>query len=353
MKANYSYQSKAADAILNQMMSGKYVSSVLAACPGAGKTTISQMIVNRYIAMLSGSKVVVLTEGQNTLKNQYTQELDQAHIKIDFSYGDFESNAQVRIGLPQSISKLDWTSIDLLVIDEAHNFYFADMVQDIIRKLQPKHTLLMTGSPTKFNLHNQNNRTQYGMYYIAADELQKMGVFSAASTDVVKVSNKKDPISCIRSALQTAKNQGDDTSKIMVACPSIAYANSIASYMTEQGRKVALSTSQNDQEDLQIAAFKSGQADVLVVVGKGILGFNDSNITLLIDLKSSDNLDSSYQLFARILRKHPRGVSKNYYRIADTDKNHQVLILHKMLGLMKKDVFMGFNGKNMKLEFTA
>lgn len=352
MKTNYSYQPKAAEIVLKNLLSGKYIASVLAACPGSGKTTISQMVINRYVAMSSDSKVLVLTEGQNTLKNQYIQELETAHIKIDFSYGDFTSNAQVRVGIPQSIGQIK-DGFDLLVIDEAHNFYFAETVQEIIKKFNPKHIMLMTGSPTKFNLHNEKNLSQYGIHYISAELLQKQGVFSAVNMDVIRVANKKDAAITTARALNFATAKGDDLSKIMVACPSIEFAVVVSSVLGSFGYRVALSTSKNDQDDQEIARFKAGEADALIVVGKGILGFNDSNITALFDFKSSDNLDSAYQLFARVLRKHSRNVVKSYYRIADKDFNKQVLTLHKMIGLMKTEIFTGFTGKNLKLEIAG
>ncbi len=352
MKTDYSYQQKAAEIMMKNLISGKYIASVLAACPGAGKTTISQMVINRYVAMSPNSRVLVLTEGQNTLKNQYIQELDSAHIKIDFSYGDFTSDAQVRVGLPQSIGQIK-EGFDLLVIDEAHNFYFAEMVQEIIKKFNPKHILLMTGSPTKFNLHNQKNRTQYGIHYISAELLQRQGVFSAVNMDVIRVMDKKDAAAIVARALSFAKAKGDDLSKIMIACPSIEFAVVVSTVLASYNYRVALSTSKNDQDDQEIARFKSGEANALIVVGKGILGFNDSNITALFDFKSSDNIDSAYQLFARVLRKHSKSVVKSYYRIADKDFNKQVLTLHKMLGLMKTEIFTGFTGKNLKLEIAG
>jgi len=349
MKTNYQYQQTATNEIMKQMLSNRYIASVLAACPGSGKTTISQMVINAYIAKFPMAKVVVLTEGQKTLKNQYLEELNTAHIKINFSYGDFSTGAQVQVGLPQSIGQLQG-GFDLLVIDEAQNFYFAPMVQEIIKKYNPKHTLLMTGSPTKFNEHNSTQRTQYGMHYISAEQLQAMGVFSSVVMDVVRVTNKKDAKTTVAAALYQAKQRGDNLSKIMVACPSIDYALQTAIILEQSGYTVAVSTSETDKDDSQIASFKSGQANALVVVDKGVLGFNDSKITALFDFKSSSNLDSSYQLFARVLRKHPQGVKKSYYRVSDSDFNKQVLELHKMRSLMQTDIFKGFTGKNLKLQ---
>lgn len=349
MKVDYSYQQKAANIMIQKMESPRYIAAVLAACPSAGKTTISHIVLNKYFARRPKARVIVLTEGQNTLKNQYIQELENANVPVNFTYGGFNSDAQVRVGLPQSIDQLDWTEVNLIIVDEAHNFFFAEMVQQIIKRFNPPHVMLMTGSPTKFNLHNQTEKTQYGIHYISAEELQEMGVFSSANLDVVRVLDKKNVEDVISQSINTAKEKRDNLSKIMVACPSIDYAVRASNQLKKLGFTVALSTSQNDQDDEQIKSFKKGEANALVVVGKGILGFNDPNITTLFDLKSSDNLDSSYQLFARVLRKHPKSITKAYYRIGSQDFNKQVLTLHKMLGLMKRQIFTGFTGNNLKL----
>lgn len=347
---DFSYQIKAATKVLNDALSNKYIASVLAACPNAGKTTISHHIINLALAKNPESRIVVLTEGQNTLKSQYLSELESPNIPINFTFGAFDSKAQVRVGLPQSIGQLDWTEIDLLIVDEAHNFYLAPMVQDIIKSLKPKAQILMTGSPTKYNMHNQTHFTKYAMYYIAAEELQEFGVFSNVDVDVVRTQDKKNATEAIKSCMQAAYRNNDDMSKIMIACPSIGYAQTVATFMRMLGRKVSLSTSKHDNDDEAIRQFKADETDVLIVVNKGVLGFNDKRITLLFDMRSTSNLDASYQLFARVLRTHPDGVTKTYYRLADKDYNQQVLTLHKMCALMKREIFMGYNGKNLKLE---
>lgn len=350
MKIDYGYQAKAANKILTDALNPKYAASVLAACPGAGKTTISHIIINKYVELFPSAKILVLTEGQNTLKNQYLDELKNANVEINFTYGDFTSDAQVRVGIPQSIDSLDWDSVDLMIVDEAHRFFLAPMVTDIVNKLKPAHKVLMTGSPTEYNMINQSKGSVYAMYYIAAEELQKYGVFSAVDMDVVRTIDKKNPHKAIQSVMHHAKQNGDNMSKIMIACPTIDYARKVADHLKYVGRKVSLSTSKNDPEDEQIKEFKAGKTDTLIVVGKGVLGFNDKKITFLADLRSSNNIDTSYQLFARVLRTHPDNVKKTYVRIADKDFNKQVLTLHKMLALMKRNIFMGYNGNNLKLE---
>lgn len=347
---DYSYQNRAAKIVLNNALKKKYIASILAACPGAGKTTISHKIINEYLRKFPQARVVVLTEGQKTLKNQYLAELDSAHVPIKFTYGDFQSNAQVRVGIPQSIKTLKWNSFDLLIVDEAHNFYLADMVQAIVKRFAPKHKVLMTGSPAKYTAYNQTSLYKYAIHYIAAETLRKMGVFSAVSMDVVSVESRQDPCRAMESVLAAAKSNKDNLSKIMVACPTIKYARAVSKFLASVGRNVALSTSENDSNDVAIKSFKQGQADALVVVGKGILGFNCKEITLLIDLRSSQNVDASYQLFARVLRTHPENIEKAYYRVAEKDHfNREVLMLHKIKAITYQDVYVNYNGHNLEV----
>lgn len=344
---DFSYQDIAAKVVLENALNSDYIASVLAACPGSGKTTISHKILNQYFVKYPHARVVVLTHGQNTLRLQYLEELDSPNVPILFTYGGLSDGKQVSVGIPQSIN--DYLGkIDLLIVDEAHQWYNAPTVQDIIKKYKPKHQILMTGSPTDFNKYNQENfDTQYGMYYIPAEVLIDKGVFSDVDLSVA-VTNKRSPKQAIKDALIEAQINDMDISKLMVSCSTINYAKAVRAYLESIGRIVALSTSEGEG-DSEIDRFKNNEADTLVVVNKGILGFNDKKITCLIDLKSTMNVDTSYQLFARVLRTHPNNIKKGYIRVAGDDYNNQVLMLHKMLALMKTEIFCGFNGKNLEL----
>lgn len=353
-KTDYSYQEKAAKVVLRNALSNKYTASVLAATPGSGKTTISQICVRKYLSKYPSSRVVVLTEGQSTLKTQFIEELDNAHIDINFTYSEFTGNGQVRVGLPQSINRLDWNEIDLLVVDEAHNFYNAPTVQNIIEKYNVKHQILLTGSPSEFTRENNNSRKdKYGMFFISAEDLMKNNVFSQVDMDVM-LCDTHNSRSIVSDLMSLSKKRKYNTKKIMVACPSIRFAKQMKDAFEVYGRKVSLSTSENDPTNQEIANFKNDLTDVLLVVNKGILGFNDKGITLLLDLKSSSNLDASNQLFSRVLRKHPRNIRKAYIRTTNNRKsfNKEVGVLHKLSALMNTDVFKNFDGKNLKIKLS-
>lgn len=340
---DYSYQKEAAEQVLKNAYDSNFIASILAACPSAGKTTISHMIINDHLEKYPNDKIVVITEGQNTLKNQYLEELKNAHVDINFSYGEFGDDVQVQVGVAQSLHKLEKENIDMMIIDEAHNFYLAPTIQNMEKKLNPKYKILMTGSPSKYNKHNEEYSNKFGIHYISGNKLQKMGVFSGVELNVVHESSLKN-------ILSKAEKKGANLSKVMIACKDIRHANRIKQEAELLGINAFLSTSKNDKSDNQIRKFKKIDSGMLIVVKKGILGFNDKNITTLIDMKSSNNIDASFQLFARVLRVHPKNVKKYYFRIAsnDSDLNNQVIMLHKMMALMNSKMFKKFNGSNLK-----
>ena len=117
-------------------------------------------------------------------------------------------------------------------------------------------------------------------------------------------------------------------------------ANMIGYLLSKQGRKVAVSTSSVDPKNERLGGYKQGRYDTLVIVRKAILGFSDTLTTGLIDLQCSCNIDNRYQLFARVLRKHPKNIKKFYISaVISKNNNKEILILKESLSIMKKQVF--------------
>lgn len=348
---NYSYQIHAANKVFKDALGMFNKAAVLAGVPGCGKTTISHIVISRYLKKYPNARIVVLTHGQNILKNQYIESLEDAHVPIDFTFGEFDSGAQVLVGLPHSIKKLPLNKVDLLVVDECHEYYLKPMVQRILKAIKPKHQVLLTGSPSEFNLLKKQGE-RYAITYICGNDLMDNDVFSAVEMDVVPVQYKKNSREALHSMLDHANKKGKDLSKIMVAVKTVNEAKNVSYYLRSIGRKVALSTHKNDRNNTMIKDFKNGEYDALVVVMRGILGFSDNNITGLFDLRCSDSVDISNQLFARVLRKHPDNIQKFYYRCGEKRKdfNDQVIMLHKIKAMMRKDIFVKYNGHNMTVE---
>jgi superfamily II DNA or RNA helicase len=351
--SDYGYQIHAANKIFKEALNVNNKAAVLAAAPGSGKTTISHIVISKYLKKYPDAHVVVLTHGQNLLKNQYIESLQDAHVLIDFTFGEFDSGAQVLVGLPHSIKKLPLNKVDLLVVDECHEYYLKPMVQKILNIIRPKHQVLLTGSPSEFN-YLKNKGEKYAITYICGDDLMDNDVFSSVEMDVVPVEYKGNARKTLHSMFNHAKKKDKDLSKIMIAVKTVNQANNVAYYLKTIGRKVALSTHKNDKNSIVVKDFKNGKYDALVVVMRGILGFSDGNITGLFDLRCSDNVDISNQLFARVLRKHPDDIQKFYYRCSENKKdfNNQVIMLHKIKAMMRKDIFTNYDGHNMSVNIA-
>jgi len=351
---DYSYQSHSAKKILKDVLNPHNEASILAATPGSGKTTISQIVISDYIKKYPNARVLVLAHGQTLLKNQYLDSLKEPNVKIDFTFGEFSSKflgPQVQVGLPQAIHKYPHDTIDLLVVDECHEFYLKPMVQSIIKKLKPKHQVLLTGSPSEFNKLIKEGK-KYGITYISGDDLVNNNIFSSVEMEVVRVDYRKNAKESLSKMLNHAKKENKDLSKIMIAVRSVNEARNVAHYLKSIGRKVALSTHKNDRCNVMVKEFKKGNYDALVVVNRGILGFSDNNITGLFDIRCSKDVDISNQLFARVLRKHPKDILKFYYRCGQKEKNdfnNQVIMLHKIKAMMRNDIFKTYDGTNMEV----
>ena len=146
------YQEQVLDNIKQSM--GSQDVTILAACPSAGKTIMSIFTIEDYLNQHPSAKVLVLTHGTTILRTQFCEVLDETKpgftSNLVEKYKNYNSNKQVNVCLPQTLSGHTLSHVDLLVVDEAHQFYFADMVQDIIKMTIPSKQLLLTGTPSIF-----------------------------------------------------------------------------------------------------------------------------------------------------------------------------------------------------------
>ena len=352
----YSYQPKAAKAVLEMALSKKFHAAVLAAAPGAGKSTIIVHVLNEFFKKHPLKKVVILTHNQNVLKDQMLEGFIDYNIKPEFTFGELGSNSQVEVGIPSNASAI--TKMDMLVFDEAHQYFWESMVDKITEIHKPEYTILMTGSPSYFVKYNKlaarKGVKQFGMYFIAANELLDLKVFSPIDIDPVKYDGSSN-IDKIKTVFTHARNNKYDMTKVMWACNSIKEAQAVAYYLKNEFKyDVYMSTSDNDADNKQIAAFKAASKGVLIVVNKGILGFSDNNITALVDFKCSSDLDTRNQFFARGLRRHKTGMRKVYISVVKSKNwEKEGRILNQMISLMDRKVFMNYTGDAPKKSWKA
>jgi len=376
------YQDNAISNVQKSM--GEREMTVLAAAPSAGKTIMAINIIDNYLLNNPNHRVLVLTHGTTILRTQFHDVLEE--IKPDFTYNlvekfsQYDNTKDVNICLPQTLNGNKIPNAELIVIDEAHHFYFADMVKDIIKKSKCKKQLLLTGTPSPFILKNMfivpvtvNTIFDEGMvsdvYVEIATSSYKFDFNDYNTNDEVKTDvifkqsdTKKTLDDLLDKIIDRLKSfKGNELinftgwlptlqrmQKTMFACRSIAQARQIQKYFQKIDIKSVMSTSDNDYDSHEIQNFKDdNECLVLIVVGRGILGFNYPELINVVDMSTSQNIDRIYQLLCRVIRKHPNNERKLFFKIApNTMSDYYKYIMTGVLSLTNEYFFTHFNGKN-------
>ncbi|WPZ08794.1 DEAD/DEAH box helicase [Roseivirga spongicola] len=364
---------------------------VLAACTGAGKTKMSIYFVEKYLKENKHSRVLILAHGTVVLRSQF--HLSIAESRPSFTYKAIESRGeleesreQVVVTLPQTVSGQDLSGFDLLIVDEAHHFYFGKTVQDMINQGRFKKQLLLTGTPSSFVLRD------YKILCIAENEVIDYGQISDLSIEIAsssydfsmddfnKSQNIKDGIKIddahtqftmdellkqiVKRLKSIHKNDPEayyqlqgtvnwslsfkSIGKTMIACQNQDQARSVANYMRKNGVSYALSTSHTDSESTEIDRFQDDpDCKLLIVVNRGVLGFNMPELETVIDMTLTQNIDRIKQLMGRVLRVHPNENKKLFVKIAPISlKEYYKYIMTCVMCLTDKEYLTTYNGKN-------
>ncbi len=384
------YQQKAIVDIKQSMFDREI--TVLAASPSAGKTLMSIKVIEDYLKVNPNAKVLVLTHGTTILRTQFFNVLKES--KPDFTYASassceeyqrYSQTKQVVVTLPQTISRCAKISnIDLLVVDEAHEFYFAKTVKNIINQGKVKKQLLLTGTPSEFILN------KFHIIPIALNTVYDVGMISDFYVEIAssnynfefkdfngdgdlvnpnrsfhKANTEKTLDELIKSIVVYLKSiRGNDYTnlipewlptlkslkKTMIACKSQYQAKQVLKYFQKIGVNAVLSISDTDVDSEEIKKFVNNQDIlVLIVVGRGILGFNYPELVNIVDMTMSYNIDRIYQLLCRIARLHPNGDRKLFFKIAPqmlTDYYQHIMTAVCML--TEEEFFLKYNGKNFR-----
>lgn len=390
------YQGRLADLCLADIYAGK-PEILLAACPGAGKTEIALSILSRYLK--PGMTALVLAHGTVVLKTQFEKRLAKDYPELV---------GRVRIAIPHERRSIKG-HYDLLVVDEAHEFYEVEkgMVDEIKKKTTPKSTLLLTGSPSVFIGRAKNplvphaysledmNRDGVGKWnadlmielatskynikeedYARSGEVSESVKYTQKQTDAtldsivqclvnrLRVEPKK--LSWMESleaelagAIPTGQQLFTAMNKTIIACPRQVVADQVGKALSKMNISCIISHSENDPENLNIDRFKAGEANVLVVVGRGLLGFDMDTLINFIDMTGSKNPNRIFQMECRVVRTPQDGsapLRKLFLKVMP-DIYSDVKMRFYMSGVLmlaQTEFFSTWNGKNfMHLETPA
>jgi len=380
--------------------------AVLAAAPSAGKTLMSICYIDNYLKDHSNHRVLVLTHGTTTLRTQYYEEVIKCNPQ--FTYRNVEngkdilnSKENVIITLPQTIVGIkNKSNFDLLIVDEGHQFYFAEkngidgMVKRIKKSCNIKKTLILTGSPSPFIFRGYNiipvtiekllendfitdPRIEIGTSaynftykdYNQDDEIKNDVSFIIKETNITLDDLLEKIVSKLKSVFKNIPSVYSSLitnvgwsfplltlKKTMIVCRSIEQGHQVEEYFKNKNINVVLSTSDIDIDSDEIKKFqKDKNILVLIVVGRGILGFNYPELVNVIDMSCSQNLDRIFQLLCRVIRKHPAGDQKLFFKVVPSNlEQYFEHLMSAVMCLTNEEYYLKYNGKNfLDLEFPT
>ena len=404
--ALYKWQQTRVDTVMDLFKTNPEV--VLAVCPSGGKTVMGSHISQQF------KTVVILAHGTNVIKNQWTGDAENPEGKF-FQWGvPYGPGTNLFVALPQGSEKLyeqlGDRKVDLLIVDEAHEYYHKGMVQAIIQKLRPTHTLLLTGTPSRFVLDNQSGTANRPLVVISGKEVYEdhkrlhnahivlvRSTYSYDGSDDgldhdEESANGEGREGCYNTAndlKQSVTLQAEDTEsslgafikeavrnmalpsgikkrpslsnaikwptvfkkldKTLIASHNIRQAQDIHACLLRHGVNVVISESETDEDSGQFKAFlQNKEVRVLIVVRRGILGFDMPELVNVVDMTMTRNINRIYQLYARVLRTLP-GSEKFYYKLASkynypADRFYLAAALH----MNHAEFMVRFNGKNLR-----
>jgi superfamily II DNA or RNA helicase len=332
---------------------------VLAMCPSSGKTETVIYFIDQMFKENNDLKVLILPHSTNVLLNNFYDRLEQRNVGFTYST-DTSVECNVHIVLPQSKSKIK-NKYDLLIIDEAHENYFAETVQNIIRKTNPKKQILLTGTPYKFV-----GRDDFKIHFLSLNELDK-NTIPKLRVDIIESNyqwngnynslgevkkefdfNDNDTKATLNKTFKFILKRGKNSiSKTLIVCNNIKQSEYVKNYLDDIGLSSVISNSKNDTKSELIQDFKQNKINILIVVNRARLGYDDSDLINLIDMSGTLNPNLIYQMIARVLRGS-NDTQKYYVRLTskkDESLNSEIAT-NLALMLTDKKYISTFNGKN-------
>jgi superfamily II DNA or RNA helicase len=376
---------------------------VVAAAVSSGKTYLTAAKFELYYKcglIKKDEKVLILASSLTILRDNFIEQFEQ--FKIDsFTYKSIENksdlqqaikdNIQVLITIPQTIDKhlKLIKNVKWMVVDEAHKWYFASTIRRIKQQLKPKYTLLLTGTPFKFNAR----KSEFIIDYTSVKDLYDKGYIDDVQLKVLhssvelaqmdyasilghlKQSKRLDTNELTKSLdivikqlikILKLKNKRWDSvnniSKNYISLftkmeKSIIFTNGITEcdciYECLKLNKVNCLKSHSEDDQDAVYTFQQFKKDdsikVLVVVNRGKEGFNFPELYNIIDFSYTQDFATSMQMIGRLLRKSQGKIDKVFYKVAP--KNTSLYFMDWMnylIQLFDNEWYEKYNGRNAR-----
>jgi hypothetical protein len=343
------YQSKAITEVVSGF-SAPTSKVVLAAATGSGKTEIAIMLVSSFVKSNFG-KVLVIAHHTNVIKDNFCQRL--AQINPDFTWSQTSTDVDCFVAIRSSIVNLDLSQFSLVIVDEAHQNYFADTIQSRIGCVN--HQVLLTATPSKFVADGVKYILPIARLDIPNEFFARLN-FRIVNADVKIDSNSYNDDRVLKSGIMFSNDEVKSSvdsvlphiadGKKLFICRDIKHAQLTAQYLTSVGIDSVVSDSKSDPDSIISNKFKSGDIQSLVVVDRMRLGYSDNNLYYTIDMSFTHNPDTIHQMMSRSNRGNQLQ-NKFYIKVTNNTLNALTRVMVSIsISLMKKENLLSFNGKN-------
>lgn len=383
------YQKEAAKFAMDHNM------AVLGMAPGSGKTEISIFVIQELLRLHPEWRVLVLTHSTLILKNNFFSRLEKFQLDPQFTYSQTFADAKVHVTLPQNIGEI-WGKYDLLIVDEAHENYFANnkitkkegLVERIIKRVKPVHQILLTGTPSKFI-----GLKKYDMYFLPLNELPNVN-FAKLNFELIvsKYNWRKEDLNADQSLktnkshfkfeqtrgtldelvkklmkrveerltdeefnnpttltkLKTWAFNFNKLKKTLIVCRTIPQGEDVQKILNEHGVNCEYSNSKNDPENKKLLEFKNNKHNVLIVIDRARLGYDDEDLFNIIDMSGTHNPNVINQMFSRVIRGNQK-MEKWYIKVTTQEygmMDYTKACMNAALMLTDRTWLSTFNGRN-------
>jgi superfamily II DNA or RNA helicase len=376
---------------------------VVAAATSSGKTYLAAAKFELYYKLgliKKNERVLILASSMTILRDNFVEQFDKFGIDY-FTYRPIENKkdlelaikdkVQILITIPQTIEKhlKLIKNVKWMVVDEAHKWYFASTIKKINNELKPKYTMLLTGTPFKFNLRKDD----YIIDYTSVRELYENNLIDNVQMKVLHSSIElaqmdytsilghlkeskslngheltKSLNMVIKQLIQILKlrkknwDSVNNISKNYITLftkleKSIIYTNGVNEcdciYECLRLNKVNCLRSHSKDEQNAVDTFRNFKQDdsikVLVVVNRGKEGFNFPELYNIIDFSYTQDFATTLQMIGRLLRKSEGKLQKVFYKVAP--KNTSLYFMDWMnyvIQLFDNEWYERYNGSNAR-----
>lgn len=387
--SNFSYQPKLTKECCEKMRyvtlpNGKKVKAViLSACTGSGKTEMAISMINPE------KRTLILTNGLSDLRKQWYNRMPWSkNVFIIDSGRQSLDGPGVFITLPQTIyRKASIPEFDFLIIDEAHEYFLASMIQDhILPKIRNPEILLLTATP--FNLRElkipevaftiedgmkkgitENVKVElltskydwsldsYNKFdSIKTKEIQEDGyVYESMNTFLDEIFTYLTSKLSMTNTLTNKKFSfiNKHLEKTMIICNSIHHSNLVKSFLDQKRIDSVVSNSEVDPTGEKIDLYRDcNNTKILVVVDRGKLGFDMPSLVNVVDISGTLNVSVIFQALGRLTRKH--NTKKTFYKIVPNSMIYlNWVTMNCVMSLISRNFFMSFDSNYKNLQFPV